>query len=82
MEEAMNAPRISVLLPRLLMFAAMLGLIFYSFHFILPSSSPNGAEEVALNPALQIGLFLMLTLFGALIGFWITFGDLINRTEK
>ncbi len=78
----MNTSRISLLLPRLLMFAAMLALIFYALHFILPSPDPNGAEEVALNPGLQIGLFVMLTLFGALIGFWITFGDLINRTEK
>ncbi len=78
----MNTPRISTLLPRILMFAAMLGLIIYSLHFILPSTAANGTEEVALNPAMQIGLFLMLSLFGALIGFWITFGDLINRAEK
>ncbi len=82
MEQDMNTPRVSLLLPRLLMFAVMLGLIFYALHFILPSPSPNVTDEVALNPALQIGLFVMLTLFGALIGFWITFGDLINRTEK
>ncbi len=74
--------KFNVLLPRLLMFAVMLALIIYAVHFILPSSAPGETQEVALNPALQIGLFLMLTLFGALIGFWITFGDLINRTEK
>ena len=78
----MNTPRVTVLLPRLLMFAAMLALIVYSMHFILPTSPEEGVDQVALNPVLQIGLFLMLTLFGALIGFWITFGDLINRTQK
>ncbi len=78
----MNLQRISFLLPRVLMFAAMLGLILYSVHFLLPGDAADGAGEIALNPVLQIGLFLMLTLCGALIGFWITFGDLINRTEK
>ncbi len=78
----MNPQRLSILLPRLVMFAAMLGLIIYALHFILPTPPEAGAPEIALNPALQIGLFLTLTLFGALIGFWITFGDLINRTEK
>ncbi len=78
----MNLPRVPVLLPRLLMFAAMLGLLIYALHFILPAPPEAGAPEIALNPNLQIGLFLMLTLFGALIGFWITFGDLINRAEK
>ncbi len=76
----MNLQRISFLLPRVLMFVAMLGLIFYSVHFLLPGDPGDG--EIALNPMLQIGLFLMLTLFGGLIGFWITFGDLINRAEK
>ncbi len=78
----MNTPNISALLPRILMFAAMLGLILYALHFILPVTAPGGKEEIALNPALQIGLFVMLSLFGALIGFWITFGDLINRSES
>ncbi len=78
----MTPQRVPHLLPRLMMFAAMLALILYSVHFILPLPPEGGTEEIALNPALQIGLFLMLTLFGALIGFWIMFGDLINRPEK
>ncbi len=79
----MNSQRGFVdLLPRVLMFAAMLGLVLYTVHFFLPSPVEQGGDQVALNPILQIGLFLMLTLFGALIGFWITFGDLVNRTEK
>jgi hypothetical protein len=78
----MNLQKIGTLWPRFLLFAVMLALIIYAVHFILPSPTPAETEEIALNPALQVGLFLMLTLFGALIGFWITFGDLINRTEK
>ncbi len=75
-------PRFSVLLPRLLMYAAMLGVIVYAAHFALPIEPDGGTAEVVFKPALQIGLFLTLTLCGALIGFWITFGDLIDRPEN
>jgi hypothetical protein len=72
----------SALLPRVLMFAAMLALIVYVMHFVLPAPAPNESEAIAFNPMLQLGLFFTLTIFGALIGFWITFGDLVNRGEK
>jgi hypothetical protein len=74
--------RFSVLLPRILAFIMMLALIVYLLHFLLPSPAQNGPEDIALNPALQIGLTIALGLFGALVGFWITFGDLVNRGEK
>ncbi len=67
-------------LPRVAMFTVMLALIVYSTHFILPTPAENGADAISLNPLLQIGLFLALTIFGGLVGFWITFGDLINRS--
>ena len=69
-------------LPRVVMFMAMLVLIIFSTHFILPAPPDGGPDAIALNPAIQIGLFLTLTILGGLIGFWITFGDLINKTEK
>ncbi len=74
--------KIHILLPRIVMFVAMLTLIVYSLHFLLPAPVQDGDTDIALNPALQIGLFVALGLFGALIGFWITFGDLVNRGEK
>ncbi len=74
--------RVSVLMPRVVMYAAMLGLIVYAAHFALPVDPEGGTAEVVFKPALQIGLFLTLTVCGALIGFWITFGDLINPTEN
>jgi hypothetical protein len=74
--------RITVLVPRIVMFAAMLVLIVYVMHFVLPAPTPNEGADIALNPALQIGLFITLTIFGVLVGFWITFGDLVNRREK
>ncbi len=72
----------SALLPRILMFAVMLALIVYVLHFVLPAPVQDEDEAIAFNPLLQIGLFLTLTIFGALVGFWITFGDLINRGGK
>ncbi len=75
--------RLSLLLPRLVMFVVMLGLIVFATHYILPSGEPpSSPDDVALNPLIQIGLFLTLTIFGGLIGFWITFGDLVERPEK
>ena len=74
--------RIPVLLPRAVMFAAMLGLVLYVMHFVLPAPIQDPSEDISLNPLLQVGLFIALTIFGALVGFWITFGDLINRGEK
>ena len=73
-------PHVYRFLPRVGMFALMLVLIVFATHFILPSPSDGGPDAVSLNPLMQIGLFLTLTIFGGLIGFWITFGDLINRT--
>jgi hypothetical protein len=72
----------SVLTPRILMFAVMLALIVYVMHFVLPTPIQDEGEAIAFNPILQVGLFFTLTIFGALVGFWITFGDLINRGEK
>jgi hypothetical protein len=74
--------RIPVLLPRIAMFAAILALVIYVMHFILPGPVQSEGEDIALNPMLQVALFITLTLFGALVGFWITFGDLVNRGEK
>jgi hypothetical protein len=74
--------KIQLLLPRIVMFVAMLTLIVYLLHFVLPAPVQSGDTDIALNPALQIGLFTALGLFGALVGFWITFGDLVNRGEK
>ncbi len=68
-------------IPRVAMFMAMLALIVYATHFILPAPAEGGTDAISLNPLIQIGLFLTLTIFGGLIGFWITFGDLINRPE-
>lgn len=72
----------SVLVPRIFMFAVMLALIVYVMHFVLPVPVQEESEAISFNPILQIGLFFTLTIFGALVGFWITFGDLINRGEK
>jgi hypothetical protein len=74
--------RFSFFLPRVVMFTAMLVLILFATHYILPAGDDSGPDAVALNPVIQIGLFLTLTIFGGLIGFWITFGDLVNRGEK
>jgi hypothetical protein len=74
--------RVTALVPRIAMFLSMLILIIYLIHFVLPSGSTTESGDIALNPAIQIGLFVTLGLFGALIGFWITFGDLVNRGEK
>lgn len=71
-----------VLASRIAMFVSMLIVIVYLLHFILPSSSTVEQGDIALNPWIQIGLSIALGLFGALIGFWITFGDLVNRGEK
>jgi hypothetical protein len=70
---------ISRVLPRLAMFAAMLGLLIYATHFILPVPSESSIDAVALDPLVQIGLFLALTILGGLVGFWITFGDLLDQ---
>lgn len=77
-------PRINVtaLAPRIAMFLSMLALIAYLLHFVLPNPDTSRAGDIALNPAVQIGLFVTLGLLGALVGFWITFGDLVNRGEK
>ncbi len=72
----------SALLPRIFVFVVMLALIVYVMHFVLPAPVQDEGEAIAFNPLLQIGLFFALTIFGALVGFWITFGDLINRGEK
>lgn len=74
--------RISALAARMVMFAAMLALIVYLMHFVLPGPVPSDPEDVVLNPALQVGLCVTLGLLGALVGFWITFGDLVNRGER
>ncbi len=75
--------RVSVLLPRVVMYVVMLAVILYVLHFLWPMTPPeNGTNEIALNPVFQIGLIVALTLFGALVGFWITFGDLLNREGK
>jgi membrane protease YdiL (CAAX protease family) len=74
--------RIPVLLPRIVMFAAIVALVVYVMHFVLPAPASSDGEDIALNPLLQVGLFITLTIFGALVGFWITFGDLVNRGEK
>ncbi len=78
----MNSEKRFNLLPRVVMFGVMLALIIYTMHFVLPDAAQSQTPEVALNPLFQIGLFLMLSLVGALIGFWITFGDLVNRDER
>jgi hypothetical protein len=74
--------RVMLLLPRIVMFAVMLGLILFATHYILPGIQEAGPDAIVLNPWIQVGLFLTLTFFGALVGFWITFGDLINRTSS
>ncbi len=75
--------RVSVLLPRVVMYIVMLAVILYVLHFLWPTVPPeNGTDEIALNPVFQVGLYLALALLGALVGFWITFGDLINREDK
>jgi hypothetical protein len=74
--------RISALAPRIALFVAMLALIVYLVHFLLPAPVQTEPSDIALNPALQFGLFVTLGLLGALIGFWITFGDLVNRGDK
>jgi hypothetical protein len=74
--------KISTLVARIVVFVAMLALILYLVHFLLPAPVQAGPDDIALNPVLQTGLFVTLGLFGALIGFWITFGDLVNRGEK
>ncbi len=67
---------------RLFMFAVMCGLVLYVVHFILPGNAENIAGDLAFNPIAQVGLFIVLALGGALIGFWITFGDVFRQQEK
>ncbi len=80
----MKMERLPVLLPRIVMFVVMLAVIGYVMHFLLPGPAPaeTGPDVVVLNPALQTGFLVVLTLFAALVGFWIIFGDLVNPREK
>ncbi len=81
MKQQKQPTQIPFLYWRLFMFAAMCGLVLWITHFILPGNAEKVLGDIALNPIAQIGLFIVLSLGGALIGFWITFGDLF-RTES
>jgi hypothetical protein len=50
-------------------------------HFILPGQYEGGLPGINLNPLAEIGLFIILSFAGALIAFWITFGDQFSREE-
>ncbi len=67
---------------RLFMFLVMCGLILYFMQLVLPGNAEKLFPDIAFNPIAQIGLFIILSLAGALIGFWITFGDLFRQQEK
>ncbi len=68
--------------PRLLMFTLMCALTVWVMHYILPGAPDNALGDVTLNPLAQVGLFIVLTLGGGLIAFWITFGDVLRQQEK
>lgn len=68
--------------PRLMMFAVLCALTVYLMHFILPGGPDKVLGDVQLNPLAQIGLFVILSLAGGLIAFWITFGDALRQHEK
>lgn len=81
-QHSMGSPaRFTALIPRIVMFMSMLVLIVYQLHFILPSPAQESPELIS-NPAVQTGLLVALGLLGALIGFWILFGDLVKQGEK
>lgn len=67
--------------PRLMMFAIICGAVLFVMHFVLPGNFENIMPGVALSPIAQIGLFVILSLGGGMLGFWITFGDIL-REEK
>ncbi|MGB8647090.1 MAG: hypothetical protein WCF84_17770 [Anaerolineae bacterium] len=78
----MKPDRIPGLYRRVLMLAVMCGLILYSLQLILPGNAEKLFPDLAFNSVAQIGLYIILSLAGALIGFWITFGDLFRQQEK
>lgn len=79
----MKAPsRWVELAARASMFLALAALTLYLTHFILPGGVDAWMPDVALNPLLRVGLFIVLTIGGALVAFWIMFGDIVNREEK
>ncbi len=67
---------------RCIMFALILALVVYVMHFILPGNADAVLPDIALNPIAQIGLFIVLSLGAALIGFWVIFGDVFQHQEK
>lgn len=64
---------------RLAMFATMCALVLFTTYHILPGNAENVLGDIALNPIAEIGLFVVLSFAGGLIGFWITFGDLFRQ---
>ncbi len=78
MKQQKQQTQIPYLYRRLLMFAIMCALVLFTTYHILPGNAENALGDIALNPIAQIGLFIVLSLGVALIGFWITFGDLFR----
>ncbi len=69
-------------LPRIVMFIAIAVVTVFITHFVLPGNLEQVTSDIVFNPWAQIALFIVLTLGGLIIAFWITFGDLINRGEN
>ncbi len=81
MKEQKQPTQIPDLYRRLIMFAAMCALVLLTTYHILPGNTEGAFGDIALNPIAQVGLFIVLSFGGALIGFWLTFGDLF-RSEN
>ncbi|MGE5138651.1 MAG: hypothetical protein ACM3JD_04245 [Rudaea sp.] len=75
------ASRIPNFYLRVLLFLVESALVVYVMHFILPGQYEGGLPGINLNPLAEIGLFVILSFAGALIAFWITFGDQFSREE-
>ncbi len=81
MKEQKQPTQIPHLYRRIIMFAVICALVLLTTYHILPGNAENALGDIALNPIAQIGLFIVLSLGGALLGFWIVFGDLF-RPER
>lgn len=77
-QKQQSQPQIPFLYRRLVMFTIMCALVLFTTYHILPGNAEGALGDIALNPLAQTGLFIVLSLAGALIGFWIIFGDLFR----
>ncbi len=67
---------------RAILFGLICMVILFLTLYILPGSAQNAMPDIALNPVAEIGMFVILALIGGLIGFWLTFGDVMRQQNK